>query len=227
MQDAVLERIETLETTVVEKQDEILAELQDLRELAQREFTSIYRREQSKIDSHCPNVFVLRPRGRSRLVRAIAGQKIDLQLYCQAPGCWHPTKEGGLYQIDDPAGWIKATAPYVRKLVAVLKYVAPLAGPWVAMAWPDYEKLVKNDLKLMTTLVKQLPDLKKDRALGLAGAVGETHDAERAGGAALRALRQLLDEKDPQHDWGGLRKVLTPEGHYLWLCEYHSQEYAL
>jgi len=226
MQDAVLERIETLETTVVEKQDEILAELQDLRELAQRGFTGIYRREQSRIDSHCPNVFVLRPRGTARLVRAIAGQKIDLQLYCQAPGCWHPTKEGGLYHIDDPAGWIKATAPYIRKLVAVLKYVAPLAGPWMAVAWPDYEKLVKNDLKLMTTLVKQLPDLKKDRELGLAGAVGETPDPERAAGAALRALRQLLDEKDPQHDWGGLEKVLTPEGHYLWLCEHHAEEYA-
>jgi len=226
MQDAVLERIETLETTVVEKQDEILAELQDLRELAQRGFTSIYRREQSRIDSHCPNVFVLRPRGTARLVRAIAGQKIDLQLYCQAPGCWHPTKEGGLYHIDDPARWIKATAPYIRKLVAVLKYVAPLAGPWMAVAWPDYEKLVKSDLKLMTTLVKQLPDLKKDRELGLAGAVGETPDAERAAGAALRALRQLLDEKDPQQHWGGLKKVLTPEGHYLWLCEHHAEEYA-
>jgi len=45
-------------------------------------------------------------------------------------------------------------------------------------------------------------------------------------GAALRALRQLLDEKDPGQHWGGLKKVLTPEGHYLWLCEYHAEEYT-
>lgn len=24
---------------------------------------------------------------------------------------------------------------------------------------------------------------------------------------------------------GGLKKVLTPEGHYLWLCEDHAAEY--
>ena len=60
-QDAVLERIDALETTVVEGQATILDELCGLRELAQREFTNIYRREQAVIDSHCPNVFTLRP----------------------------------------------------------------------------------------------------------------------------------------------------------------------
>jgi len=227
MQDVVLARIDTLETTVVGKQDEILAELRDLRELAQREFINIYRREQSKIDSHCPNVFVLRPRDTSGWKKAIIGQKTDLQLYCQAPGCWHPTKESGLYQIDDPANWIKATAPYIRKLVAVLKYAAPLAGPWMAAAWPIYNDMFKNDIRLMTGLVKKLPDLREGRELGLADAVGETRGPEQVGGAALRALRQLLDEKDSKQHWGGLTKVLTPEGHYLWLCEHHAQAYAL
>jgi internalin A len=42
-------------------------------------------------------------------------------------------------------------------------------------------------------------------------------------GAALHVLRHLLDEQDPQQHWGGLKKVLTPEGHYLWLCEYHAR----
>lgn len=225
-QDAVLKRIETLETTVVGKQDELLAELQALRELTQREFTSIFRREQSVIDTHCPNVFVLRPGSRGGLKEAIAGQRMDLQLYCQAPGCWHPTKEGGQYRIDDPAGWIKATAPYLRRLVAVLKYAVPLAGPWMAMAWQEYEEMVRNDLKFMTELVKKLPDLKMDRELGLTEEIGEAPTPERVGGAALRALRQLLNEKDPPQHWGGLKKVLTPEGHYLWLCEHHTKEYA-
>jgi len=34
-----------------------------------------------------------------------------------------------------------------------------------------------------------------------------------------------MAEKDPTQHWGGLKKILTPEGHYLWLCEYHAQEY--
>jgi internalin A len=36
-----------------------------------------------------------------------------------------------------------------------------------------------------------------------------------------------LDAVDEKQEWGGLEKVLTPEGHYLWLCEYHAKEYAL
>ncbi len=46
-------------------------------------------------------------------------------------------------------------------------------------------------------------------------------------GAALRALRELLDEKDPKHHWGGLKKVLPPEVHYLWLCDHHAKEYEI
>jgi len=38
-------------------------------------------------------------------------------------------------------------------------------------------------------------------------------------------FRQLLDEVDEHHEWGGLKKVLTPEGHYLWLCEEHAEKY--
>jgi hypothetical protein len=72
-----------------------------------------------------------------------------------------------------------------------------------------------------------LPETIGRRESRPAGAVGEIREVERVGGATLRALRQLLDEKDPQQHWGGLKKVLTPEGHYLWLCEHHTQEYAL
>jgi internalin A len=36
-----------------------------------------------------------------------------------------------------------------------------------------------------------------------------------------------LDAVDEKQEWGGLEKVMTPEGHYLWLCEYHAEEYAL
>ncbi|HAG85135.1 MAG TPA: GTPase [Cyanobacteria bacterium UBA12227] len=63
-QDAVLSRLDEIERTIVEGQDTILDELKNLRELTQREFTNAFRREQAKIDSHCPNVFVLRPRDR-------------------------------------------------------------------------------------------------------------------------------------------------------------------
>lgn len=199
----------------------------ELLTLLQREFLNIYRREQSKIESHCPNVFVLRPRDGSRWKKALVGQKVDLQLYCQAPGEWHPTEKGGQYEIDDPPRWVGATAPYIGKMVNFLKHAAPVAGSGVAVIWPEYYELIKNDIKLMTELIKLMPDLEEDPDIWLAHAVGEVDDPERIGGAELRALRLLLDEKDPDQVWGGLKKVLTPEGHYLWLCEHHAKEYAV
>ena len=88
-QDEVLSRLDEIETTIVERQDEILEgqevildELKNLRELTQREFTNTFRREQAKIDSHCPNVFILRPRDGKNWKKATIGQKLDLQLYC-------------------------------------------------------------------------------------------------------------------------------------------------
>jgi internalin A len=44
-------------------------------------------------------------------------------------------------------------------------------------------------------------------------------------GAELRAVRQLLEKLDEHQTWDGLKRVLTPEDHYLWLCEHHAQEY--
>ncbi|MFC1715730.1 COR domain-containing protein [Candidatus Poribacteria bacterium] len=192
--------------------------------LLQREFTSIYKREQSQVDSYCPNVFALRPRSASRW-RKIAGQTVELQLYCQNPGEWHPC--GKPYTIKVPAVWIRTVAPYLQKMVGVMKYAAPLAAPVVGAAASGFASEIENDLKLMEELVKKLPDLKEAREVGLAEMVGEVRDLERVGGAPLRAIRQLLEDLDPQQSWGGLRRILTPEGHYLWLCEEHAKEYLL
>ena len=52
----------------------------------------------------------------------MTGQTLELQLYCQAPGCWHPTMEGGLYEIKEAAQWLKTIAPYLNRLISVLKY---------------------------------------------------------------------------------------------------------
>ncbi|WP_218068349.1 hypothetical protein, partial [Candidatus Thiosymbion oneisti] len=133
----------------------------------------------------CPNVFVLRPCDRATWMGAgdppswlgtiagpkvagvitgidwlqtIIGQRLDLQLYCQAPGCWHPTEKGGHYRIDEPVEWLQAVAPYVQRLVAVLRFAAPLVGPWMAHVDEDsYEKLFKDDIELMKAVAEKLP----------------------------------------------------------------------
>ena len=86
-------------------------------------------------------------------------------------------------------------------------------GAWVGeeINTQDYEKLFQRDLETTQAITKQISNaaLKPDPLQG----------------AALRALRHFLEEQDSQQHWGGLQKVLTPEGHYLWLCEYHAREY--
>ena len=75
-----LEKIETIGAATV-------GAVQELTALTQRNFAIEYRREQSKIESHCPNVFVLLPHEGHRRLKNPFGQKMSLHLYCQQPGC--------------------------------------------------------------------------------------------------------------------------------------------
>ncbi|MHC4528819.1 MAG: hypothetical protein ACYTEX_11960 [Planctomycetota bacterium] len=79
----------------------------------------------------------------------------------------------------------------------------------------------------MEELAKKIrTDDKGFGAMEVGAGIGGREGPERIEGAPLRALRRLLDEVDAKQHWGGLKKILTPEGHYLWLCEYHAEAYA-
>jgi hypothetical protein len=86
--------------------------------------------------------------------------------------------------------------------------------------------LLAKQVKLVEELAKKIRDGKDLGAMELREGIGGREGPERIEGAGLRALRRVLDEVDGEHYWGGLKKILTPEGHYLWLCEYHAAEYA-
>ena len=248
-QDAVFERMNTLEANVLERMEandeEILrglgvlvTEIVELRELAQREFLSLFERDQRLAESHCPNVFAILPaKEGGSWSKDIWGQKMILQLYCQAPGHWHPTAEGGHYPIHDPAKWLKRIGPYILKLSKVFKYAGPLiqpaagvtgavfGGPVGAAGGVVAGKALEHQVKLMEELAKKLKDEKDISAGEWMEELGGRGKAAIAEGAELRALREFLDEVDKKHTWGGLKKVLTPEGHYLWLCAEHAEEY--
>lgn len=196
----------------------------ELLSLLQREFAKDFKREQSKIDSHCPNVFVLKPLGEGRIKKHLKGERIQLQLYCQAPGCWHPTQRGGNYIISNPAKWLQIMHPYIKRLISLIKYISPFIGPWIGMTEPEYEKLIKHDIKMMQELVNIIPETNiEDRS----NFTTNKNTPEMVFGASLRYLRKFLEERDEGQNWGGLRKIHTPEGHYLWLCEHHAKEYLI
>ncbi len=215
--DQVLERLDEVERNVLAGQDRMVQELKDLRQLVQRGFTAQYNRAQADVDAACPNVFSLRPQRAGRWKEHLAGQKLELQLYCQLPGHWHPTTDGGRYEISEPAQWLRSIGPYVARLCKVFRYAAPLAGPGLGVLAEDLHDVVKHDVKLMEALVKQLPEIEASEARP----PNSREDAGHAAGAELRAIRSLLEKQDPDRQWGQLRKRHTPEGHILWLCPEH------
>jgi len=38
-------------------------------------------------------------------------------------------------------------------------------------------------------------------------------------------LYSFLVQADPARTWGGLQRIVTPDGNILWLCEAHRQQY--
>jgi internalin A len=112
-------------------------------------------------------------------------------------------------------------------MVKILKFATPLVGPWLGiMEAKDYETIFKSDIDFAKELAGKLPDSKGFANADYADALPEgDRKLEAIDGAALRALRQLLEQKDPSKQWGNLKQILTPEGDYLWLCEHHAKEF--
>jgi hypothetical protein len=181
---------------------EIAAGQKELLELVQRGFTRQVQLEQANVDMECPNVFILTNAGRS-----VGGDNLELTLFCQAPGEWH--SEGDPYKFEKPDEWLAGIAPYVGGLVKVLKCLPPAA-------------LFKGALDNMAEIAQNV-ESRSMRARGVAAR--DFLDLDPAEGSSLRALRYLLEQLDPPRQWRGLSKVITPEGHILWLCERHAKAY--
>jgi GTPase SAR1 family protein len=223
------QREEWRHETLMKGQEEIRDLVGDLRELAQRQFLLWFNSQQRLEESHCPRVVTVRPKGKRKWLPNYTGCPWELRLYCEAPGCWHPVEEGGQYEIREPARWLEAIAPHLRRLVKVLKYVTPVVGPWLRLSAEEVHKLVEPELDLMEKLVELLPEIRvREKGVGKSWHEDSPSGANpmRFEGATLRGLRTLLEELDPKERWGDLRKVLTPEGHWLWLCKHHAAEYS-
>ncbi|WP_199464272.1 COR domain-containing protein [Acaryochloris thomasi] len=235
-QDAVIAEIEKLRVSNQGSFDNLQNAIEEgfteLRELVQRELLREIRAVQKQLESPCPSVFVLRPDDRSFWQKDIGSQRINLQLYCEHPGCFHPVQNGGLYAIDNPKKWLKAMAPHLNRLFGILKYVTPVVGPWLNISAPVYSELIKNDLALSKALIDKLPEITFDddnRSFidpddPRANVLGDSLKTRKISGAALRTLNEFLKRKDPDQVWGGLTRTKTPEGDVLWLCQEHIKE---
>jgi small GTP-binding protein len=235
--NVIIQHLDEMKNTQIQQHIELIGKMSELSALAQREFTNIYRREQSFEESHCPYVFTITPRDLKPITRLL-GKELDLQLYCQHPGHWHPASddiytvgaEHGHYIITQPEQWLRDIEPHLQRMTKLLRYVVPVIGSIAGAALPDdyvehFNKQIELTNQLTTQLWELTPDVKAPPGVEWADEKERQLFPGEAEGASLRTLRKLLDTLDPDQVWGGLQKKLTPEGHYLWLCKHHAAEY--
>jgi internalin A len=224
--DIVIEKIDAARNELMAEVGETKLQLEHVSSgldanvrLMQREFLKLFKREQAMVETRCPNVFTITPVAAGW--KKVIGQRAELQLYCQAPGSWHPTTEGGRYEFTVEASWLRRALPYILELVKILQYAAPLVGPVIGVVNAGFEKSADYDIKLMEKFVAALPSEFRVIATRTT-AVQTTSGPKQLEGSSLRAFRALLESLDKLQDWGRLQPKLTPEGHLLWLCEDHT-----
>jgi len=193
-QDAVLEKIDELKKEMTGAEENI----SNLFNWIQAHFRKQY------AELKCPYAFTLS----QQPVKwwRFAARDVILQLYCQQPGHWHKTQEGGCYHIYELDKWSHFIAPHLSNLIMVFNAFITLGVGTVGVGQKNQ---LKNDLDFMSELKEQFPNID-----------------DHVDDATKRGLCILLNELDPSHHWGGLKAVpVKPQDDVLWLCEEHAKEY--
>lgn len=194
-------------------QSVLSTQLQEMAALLQRQFHRLFLATQINADDRVPTVFTLRPTEGKWHPTRLTGQEVKLQLFCEYPGHWHPTQDGGCYTFKIQSNWLKTMSPYIKHLSSVMKIVIPAIAPILKIIDQDTFKCFERDLRFSEDLVSVFD------SDNFSGPSRATHEV------SLRTLRALLIELDPSQTWGNLLCKFTPEGEVLWLCPYHYDSY--
>jgi GTPase SAR1 family protein len=169
-------------------------------------------------------------------------QAYRLRFYCEEEGSPHPGDS--TWEFVRPRAWWATTAPMLTLGLKLFRLVAlPGLAALPLGIDPEAFKVMKDEVALMTTLVKVLPVPKKTddddselpeegvqieagtvtgtRRFGLAHATA--NDRARA---EFNALMAEIDAASyAAHVWGDLRRVLLPDNSYRFLCPEHAEPY--
>ena len=174
----------------------------------------------------CPRLFTLAADQAGRIRRLkFFQQHFRLTLWCEHPGYWHPWVPAS-YRFDPPKDLFAKISPYVALVCTTMQVAVPIAGSVAVNVLLPADQLAhaRSELKLMEALVAEpltggSGDIDHYVSSSDAGALT---DAE---GQGLRALRVLLFQLDQERAFGGLRRVASPSGDFLWVCPDHYPEY--
>ncbi len=231
VRDDLVALINNLTYEVRERFDKVGAKLDQLEDtvknellsLMQLNFIKIYNSIQSSEEQACPNVFLLRELEKSGVDKLKPMKKCELQLFCQSPGYWHSV-ETACFSFEKPVEWFAKATPYITGMAKIWNFVVPLFNPAVGSFFSkETHESVKNQIEFMEKLTSKASYLEVGiDSENLWSSKDEPRQLEES---ALLAFRWLLDEIEPNWQDKGLKRILTPEGHYLWLCGKHANEY--
>lgn len=212
----------------LQKLDAILEKLNQQSELIGRNFTRQWNLEMHKMGVDCPSTFILMLGGDTIFnPKNWISQEYLLYLICQHPPGPHRVKDS--YTLRKGKDWWVTVSPWLNRLINFLKFAVPMFKAIEALydAEATDVKQLQASIGLMGQITSSLLELPEMDNTKHVIKPSQLDFDQQSIGPALRALQAFLKEIDTNEIWGGLHKILTPDGNILWLCEKHSKQYEV
>jgi hypothetical protein len=214
----------------LQKQEEqyrvLMQKMQQLCELNVRHFTRQWNLEMRKMEAECPSTFVILPESQTAFKpKNWISRSYKLHLLCQYPSGPHRLDERYAYDLTQSKEWWASVAPWLKHVITFLKYGVPVAGALGAVVDAVDFKNFEAEIDLLEKVTEDLPEIVEGDAGSFERRYAHDGREETMIGPALRAVYGFLKEKDKAQFWGGLQKVVTPDGNILWLCGLHAHPY--
>ena len=173
--------------------------------LRQRDFLLRFQSAQLNSESEFPRIFLLRLANGRRVADVGASRLMDqhfvLDLFCELPGGWH--RFGVTVLLDTASSYLMTWRPYLQELLTILPTLYHTA---------DDHYVLNEYLTEMSHIVDRIPEneLLENDPMALSYAQESLHQ-----------FFELHSYAWQRH----MRKVRTPEGHYLWLDSAHVRAF--
>lgn len=213
---------------LMQRHDELLLQrVSQLCEWNVRNFTRLWNLEMRKMEAECPNTFFLIPGSHALFnLKNWFSQDYKLYLMCQNPPGPHCVEDEYGYDLRPSREWWVKVSPWIKYLITFLKFGVPMVQAVGNVIDAVDFKRIGVQVKLLEQITEDLSKITEEKSAD--PIEGQMHPGqEQTIGPALRFLHSFLKEVDPQQFWGGLQKVVTPDGNILWLCSQHAYPYEV
>src|ERR1043166_7550741 len=158
-----------------------------------RQFTALRHSQNQQMEKNCPSVFTLVPSKDFKqldtwLESVTQGEELELAVYCEHDSGWHATSHS-LYRFKPDQEWFDLVKKSWNKLVAVTKYVGPLAK-----AVGKASKLVPLEVGGMAA--EKLPEVSRSIAGSLSAELRGKDEPETIDIEVRHLLERLINYLD-------------------------------